>query len=77
MVFLFLLRVFCFTNPWILGDPENFLPANPLVTPVHIQPELYFLIAYAILHSIPIKLGGVIAFAMSIIILIVAVEPLL
>jgi len=70
IVFLFLLRVFCFTNPWILGDPENFLPANPLVTPVHIQPEWYFLIAYAILRSIPNKLGGVIALAISIIILI-------
>ena len=60
-----------FLFPWILGDPENFIPANPLVTPVHIQPEWYFLIAYAILRSIPNKLGGVIALAISIIILIV------
>jgi len=58
-------------NPWLLGDPENFIPANPLVTPVHIQPEWYFLIAYAILRSIPNKLGGVIALALSIIILII------
>jgi ubiquinol-cytochrome c reductase cytochrome b subunit len=54
-----------------MGDPENFIPANPLVTPVHIQPEWYFLIAYAILRSIPNKLGGVIALAMSIIILLI------
>merc|ERR1711872_132594 len=58
-------------DPYILGDPDNFIPANPLVTPVHIQPEWYFLIAYAILRSIPNKLGGVVALAMSIIILII------
>lgn len=61
--------------PWLLGDPENFIPANPLVTPVHIQPEWYFLIAYAILRSIPNKLGGVIALVLSIAILIIC--PLL
>jgi ubiquinol-cytochrome c reductase cytochrome b subunit len=57
--------------PWLLGDPENFIPANPLVTPVHIQPEWYFLIAYAILRSIPNKLGGVVALVLSIAILII------
>ena len=57
--------------PWLLGDPENFIPANPLVTPVHIQPEWYFLIAYAILRSIPNKLGGVLALALSIAILLI------
>nr|YP_010567129.1 cytochrome b [Porotermes quadricollis]UZC33358.1 cytochrome b [Porotermes quadricollis] len=56
-------------EPYILSDPDNFTPANPLVTPVHIQPEWYFLFAYAILRSIPNKLGGVIALAMSIAIL--------
>nr|YP_009128369.1 cytochrome b [Tribolium confusum]AJP09533.1 cytochrome b [Tribolium confusum] len=56
-------------NPYLLGDPDNFIPANPLVTPVHIQPEWYFLFAYAILRSIPNKLGGVVALAMSIAIL--------
>nr|QIV24729.1 cytochrome b [Howea angulata] len=56
-------------NPYLLSDPDNFIPANPLVTPVHIQPEWYFLFAYAILRSIPNKLGGVIALAMSIMIL--------
>merc|ERR1712088_525414 len=59
----------CLQAPWILGDPENFIPANPLVTPVHIQPEWYFLIAYAILRSIPNKLGGVIALAGAVAIL--------
>jgi len=59
------------TNPWVLGDPENFIPANPLVTPVHIQPEWYFLFAYAILRSIPNKLGGVIALAAAVVILII------
>jgi ubiquinol-cytochrome c reductase cytochrome b subunit len=50
-----------FFTPWILGDPDNFIPANPLVTPAHIQPEWYFLFAYAILRRIPNKLGGVLA----------------
>jgi len=55
--------------PWILGDTENFICANPLLTPVHIQPEWYFLFAYAILRSIPNKLGGVVALALAVIIL--------
>nr|YP_010373796.1 cytochrome b [Bryanellocoris orientalis]UPI55323.1 cytochrome b [Bryanellocoris orientalis] len=58
-------------NPQALSDPENFIPANPLVTPVHIQPEWYFLFAYAILRSIPNKLGGVMAMLMSIIIIMI------
>nr|YP_010309728.1 cytochrome b [Croscherichia paykulli]UMR54845.1 cytochrome b [Croscherichia paykulli] len=58
-------------SPYLLGDPDNFTPANPLVTPVHIQPEWYFLFAYAILRSIPNKLGGVIALVMSIAILLI------
>nr|YP_009255531.1 cytochrome b [Grimothea gregaria]AND82245.1 cytochrome b [Grimothea gregaria] len=57
--------------PYALGDPDNFIPANPLVTPAHIQPEWYFLFAYAILRSIPNKLGGVIALALSVAILAV------
>lgn len=56
-------------SPNILIDPENFIPANPLVTPTHIQPEWYFLPMYAILRSIPNKLGGVVALVMSIAIL--------
>lgn len=58
-------------NPYLLGDPDNFTPANPLVTPVHIQPEWYFLFAYAILRSIPNKLGGVIALVASIAVLFI------
>nr|AGO28076.1 cytochrome b [Opistoplatys sp. HL-2013] len=58
-------------EPYMLGDPENFIPANPLVTPVHIQPEWYFLFAYAILRSIPNKLGGVIAMILSIAIIMI------
>nr|YP_009566981.1 cytochrome b [Cryptopone sauteri]QBB73604.1 cytochrome b [Cryptopone sauteri] len=54
--------------PYILSDPDNFMPSNPLITPIHIQPEWYFLFAYAILRSIPNKLGGVIALASSIMI---------
>nr|AGA94843.1 cytochrome b [Cardinalis cardinalis] len=55
--------------PNLLGDPENFTPANPLVPPPHIKPEWYFLFAYAILRSIPNKLGGVLALAASILVL--------
>jgi len=58
-------------NPYLLGDTENFIPANPLVTPVHIQPEWYFLFAYAILRSIPNKLGGAAALVVSIAILFI------
>lgn len=55
--------------PNILGDAENFIPANPLVTPIHIKPEWYFLWAYAILRSIPNKLGGVVAIFAAILVL--------
>nr|ABV64558.1 cytochrome b [Gymnothorax reevesii] len=55
--------------PNALGDPDNFTPANPMVTPPHIKPEGYFLFAYAILRSIPNKLGGVLALLFSILIL--------
>nr|UBD09526.1 cytochrome b [Leptodius exaratus] len=58
-------------HPYLLGDPDNFIPANPLVTPAHIQPEWYFLFAYAILRSIPNKLGGVIALVISVAILFI------
>nr|AVP26542.1 cytochrome b [Cyanea nozakii] len=66
-----LLFLLVFFLPNILGDTENYIQANPLVTPVHIQPEWYFLFAYAILRSIPNKLGGVIAMAASLLILYV------
>nr|ADD49728.1 cytochrome b [Gekko swinhonis] len=58
-------------QPQLLGDPENFTPANPLMTPPHIKPEWYFLFAYAILRSIPNKLGGVMALILSIAILFI------
>lgn len=67
----FILLIITLHSPYDLGDPDNFIPANPLVTPVHIQPEWYFLFAYAILRSIPNKLGGVIALVISIAILFI------
>nr|YP_009537933.1 cytochrome b [Limenitis arthemis]AYN60663.1 cytochrome b [Limenitis arthemis] len=71
IVLISILTFLSLINPYLLGDPDNFIPANPLVTPIHIQPEWYFLFAYAILRSIPNKLGGVIALVMSILILII------
>nr|ALJ53355.1 cytochrome b [Loris tardigradus tardigradus] len=62
-------------SPDLLGDPDNYTPANPLNTPPHIKPEWYFLFAYAILRSIPNKLGGVLALISSI--LILALMPFL
>nr|P41290.2 RecName: Full=Cytochrome b; AltName: Full=Complex III subunit 3; AltName: Full=Complex III subunit III; AltName: Full=Cytochrome b-c1 complex subunit 3; AltName: Full=Ubiquinol-cytochrome-c reductase complex cytochrome b subunit [Physeter catodon]AGB56435.1 cytochrome b [Physeter catodon]AGB56448.1 cytochrome b [Physeter catodon]AGB56461.1 cytochrome b [Physeter catodon]AGB56474.1 cytochrome b [Physeter catodon]AGB56487.1 cytochrome b [Physeter catodon] len=56
--------------PDLLGDPDNYTPANPLNTPTHIKPEWYFLFAYAILRSVPNKLGGVLALLLSILILV-------
>nr|QVL29471.1 cytochrome b [Ceratitis rosa]QVL29497.1 cytochrome b [Ceratitis rosa]QVL29510.1 cytochrome b [Ceratitis rosa]QVL29523.1 cytochrome b [Ceratitis rosa]WBU94609.1 cytochrome b [Ceratitis rosa] len=69
IIMIMALLLLTLINPYLLGDPDNFIPANPLVTPVHIQPEWYFLFAYAILRSIPNKLGGVIALVLSIAIL--------
>nr|URX54446.1 cytochrome b [Cryptotermes penaoru] len=70
-ILFMVLSTLCLKEPYLLGDPDNFIPANPLVTPVHIQPEWYFLFAYAILRSIPNKLGGVVALVMSIAILFI------
>nr|AEF15243.1 cytochrome b [Perameles bougainville bougainville] len=70
MMILILLLLAMF-SPDMLGDPDNFSPANPLNTPPHIKPEWYFLFAYAILRSIPNKLGGVLALLMSILVLLV------
>nr|YP_009944704.1 cytochrome b [Encyrtus sasakii]QGA47463.1 cytochrome b [Encyrtus sasakii] len=61
----------CMLSPYYLSDPENYNKANPLITPIHIQPEWYFLFAYAILRSVPNKLGGVIALLMSILIMLI------
>lgn len=71
LIIIFILIYIVLKYPYNLGDPDNFIPANPLVTPVHIQPEWYFLFAYAILRSIPNKLGGVISLILSIAILLV------
>jgi len=58
-------------SPNIFADPENYLMANPLVTPIHIQPEWYFLWVYAILRSIPNKLGGVVALALALLVIFI------
>nr|ALQ78697.1 cytochrome b [Potomida littoralis] len=63
--------VICMFSPFLISDPENFMQANPLSTPTHIQPEWYFLFAYAILRAIPSKTGGVLALASSILVLLV------
>lgn len=68
VVFL-VLEYFVFFAPFFLGDPENFILANPLVTPTHIVPEWYFLFAYAILRAIPNKIGGVVFLLLSVIVL--------
>nr|YP_009689576.1 cytochrome b [Paratrichobius longicrus]QEG77655.1 cytochrome b [Paratrichobius longicrus] len=71
IMMIMMLLILTLMNPYMLGDPDNFIPANPMVTPPHIQPEWYFLFAYAILRAIPNKLGGVIALIMSIMILMI------
>nr|QTC08252.1 cytochrome b [Pteroptyx tener] len=71
IIMLMTFTLFILMFPYMMGDPDNFSPADPLVTPAHIKPEWYFLFAYAILRSIPNKLGGVIALFMSILILII------
>ncbi len=71
--FLILVLVFSFFvyfYPNALGHPDNYIPANPMVTPAHIVPEWYFLPFYAILRSIPDKLGGVVAMGGAIVILL-------
>nr|AFX67426.1 cytochrome b [Melanotaenia japenensis] len=70
-ILLFGLTSLALFMPNLLGDPDNFTPANPLMTPPHIKPEWYFLFAYAILRSIPNKLGGVLALLFSILVLMV------
>jgi len=73
IVIRILLIILISTNPNLLGDVENYNTANPLNAPLHIQPEWYFLFAYVILRSIPSKLGGVAALAISILILSVLI----
>ncbi|MDA5193403.1 cytochrome b [Govanella unica] len=68
-VFLLVFAFFVFFAPNFLGHPDNYIPANPMVTPTHIVPEWYYLPFYAILRAIPDKLMGVIAMFASILIL--------
>lgn len=70
LMFMVLFLV-CFLSPDVFLDPVNFMPADPLNTPLHIQPEWYFLFAYCILRRIPNKLGGVIALFASVLVLYV------
>ena len=70
LIFLIFFSFIVFFNPNILGHPDNYIPANPLVTPPHIVPEWYFLPFYAILRSIPDKLGGVLAMISAILVLL-------
>ena len=71
-IFFVVIFVFLFTTlqyGYVFIEADNFIPANPLVTPAHIQPEWYYLFAYAILRSIPNKLGGVIALLAAVLVL--------
>jgi quinol-cytochrome oxidoreductase complex cytochrome b subunit len=70
-VFVLIFAAIIFYIPNAMGHPDNYIPANPLVTPPHIQPEWYFLFAYTILRSIPDKLIGVIALFASLLVLMV------
>ena len=70
-VFAIIFAILVFYMPNMMGDPENYKPANPLVTPAHIVPEWYLLPFYAILRSIPSKLGGVIAMGGAIFVLFI------
>nr|UZT67587.1 cytochrome b [Tessmannella kiplingi] len=71
LVLIIIMLLLCNLGPYLLGDPENFNFASSFVTPIHIQPEWYFLFAYAILRSVPNKLGGVIGLLMSIVIIMI------
>jgi ubiquinol-cytochrome c reductase cytochrome b subunit len=70
-IFLGIWAFFVFFAPNFFGEPDNYIPANPLATPPHIVPEWYFLPFYAILRSIPNKLGGVIAMFSAVLVLFV------
>lgn len=70
-VFLIVYLAFVFFMPNALGHPDNYIPANPLVTPAHIVPEWYFLPFYAILRTVEWKLGGVLLMFGAILILFV------
>nr|YP_010393121.1 cytochrome b [Kuphus polythalamius]UPX89199.1 cytochrome b [Kuphus polythalamius] len=67
VVFVGFLAIIVLWTPDVFLDPENFIPADPMKTPVHIQPEWYFLFAYTILRGVPNKLGGVILLVLSVV----------
>jgi len=69
-IFLVLFIYFVMFEPNVLGHPDNYVQANPMVTPAHIVPEWYFLPFYAILRSIPDKLGGVVCMGLALVVLI-------
>jgi ubiquinol-cytochrome c reductase cytochrome b/c1 subunit len=71
VVYFIVFAALVFFAPNLLGHPDNYTPANPLVTPPHIVPEWYFLPFYAILRAVPDKLGGVILMGGSIMILFI------
>jgi ubiquinol-cytochrome c reductase cytochrome b subunit len=71
VIFLIVFAFFVFFAPNFMGHPDNYIPANPLVTPAHIVPEWYFLPFYAILRAVPDKLGGVVLMFASIFVLFV------
>nr|ANH54994.1 cytochrome b [Mammuthus primigenius] len=75
LILILFLLLLALLSPDMLGDPDNYMPADPLNTPLHIKPEWYFLFAYAILRSVPNKLGGVLALLLSI--LVLGMMPLL
>nr|YP_615045.1 cytochrome b [Thaumamermis cosgrovei]ABF48145.1 cytochrome b [Thaumamermis cosgrovei]ABF48157.1 cytochrome b [Thaumamermis cosgrovei] len=65
ILILMIMMILSLFFPYVFGDPENFIKASPMISPIHIQPEWYFLHYYAILRSIPNKLGAVIFFIMA------------
>nr|YP_009332457.1 cytochrome b [Schlechtendalia chinensis]API68531.1 cytochrome b [Schlechtendalia chinensis] len=71
IMFLWMFLILALIFPYMLNDHNNFIMANPMITPNHIQPEWYFLFSYSILRAIPNKLGGVLALLMSILILLI------
>jgi len=71
LIFLIVFAFFVFYSPNLLGHPDNYIEANPMVTPSHIVPEWYLLPFYAILRSVPDKLFGVIAMFASIFVLVI------
>ena len=71
VVLMAIFTFFVYFQPNTLGHPDNYIPANPMVTPAHIVPEWYFLPFYAVLRSIPDKLGGVAAMGGAIVMLLI------